>query len=61
MKRLGKFSGKIYSEEEIKTMQECGYAISDEQANDPEYIKELYSIVSSDCATCRGCPLYNET
>ena len=60
MKRLGKLSGKIYSDKEIKTMPECGISITDEQANDPEYISTIHTSESFDCKFCRGCPLYNE-
>lgn len=61
MKRMGKFSGKVYSDEEIKTMPECGIQLTDNQANNPEYVRILHSIKSIDCELCRGCPLYNET
>lgn len=30
MARLGKFSGKIYKEDEVHTMEECGVCITDE-------------------------------
>ena len=32
--RLGKYSGKLYAEDEVKNMQECGVCISNEQASD---------------------------
>lgn len=60
MKRLGKLSGKIYSDDEIKDMPECGISISDEQENDHKYIKMMHVLMSADCEFCRGCPLYNE-
>lgn len=60
MKRMGKLSGKIYSDDEIKTMPECGIYLTDEQANEPEYIRSLHAVKSIDCELCRGCPLYNE-
>lgn len=59
MKRMGKLSGKIYSDEEIKTMPECGIPISDEQAKDPKFIRTLHILKSLDCKFCRGCPMYN--
>lgn len=61
MKRLGKLSGKIYSDEEIKSMPECGISVTDEQANDLEYIRMMHVLKSLDCEFCRGCPLYNVT
>ena len=30
--RLGKYSGRIYEENEMHTMEECGVFITDEQA-----------------------------
>ena len=58
MKRLGKLSGKVYSEEEFETMPECGIIITDEQAEDPAFLNELHERESLDCETCRCCPLY---
>lgn len=59
MKRMGKLSGKIYSDDEIKNMPECGIPLTDEQANDHEYIQTIHKAKSKDCEFCRGCPLYN--
>lgn len=56
MKRLGKFSGKIYEKSEVKDMLECGTVISDEQANDEEFIKKHHVKDLLDCAKCFGCP-----
>ena len=36
MKRLGKYSGRIYEENEVHTMKECGVCITDEEAKDAE-------------------------
>lgn len=58
MKRLGKLSGKVYSEEEFETMPECGIIITNEQAEDPAFLNELHARESIDCGSCRGCPLY---
>lgn len=57
--RLGKLSGKLYSDDDIKNMPECGVCISDAEAEDPDFLKNLHEMVSADCKTCRGCPLYN--
>ena len=38
MKRFGSFSGRIYEDNEVDKMQECGVCITDEQANDSDYI-----------------------
>lgn len=58
MKRLGKLSGKVYSEEEFETMPECGIVITDEQAEDPAFLNELHAKVYIDCESCRYCPAY---
>ena len=56
MKRLGKFSGQIYEENEIKDMPECGVVITDEQANDEEFISKHHVKDLLDCVKCFGCP-----
>lgn len=60
MKRLGKFSGKIYEYDEIKTIEECCLCITDEQANDEEFISNYRSKSLLDCIGCNGCPLSNK-
>lgn len=59
MKRLGKFSGKIYNESETKDMRECGVMISDEQAQDEEFIRIHRIEDLLDCLKCFGCPMAN--
>lgn len=57
MKYLGLFSGKIYEESEKSSMEECGYQISDKDAENDEYVKGCYitkHIMS--CMSCFGCP-----
>ena len=58
MKRLGKLTGRIYEENEIYDMEECGICITDEQANDEKWIKQHHTKDLTDCDNCRGCPLY---
>lgn len=58
MKRLGKLTGRIYEENEIHDMEECGICITDEQANNEKWIKQHHAKDLADCANCRGCPLY---
>ena len=58
MKRLGKLTGRIYEENKIHDMEECGIQITDEQANDDEWIKQHHAKDLIDCDNCRGCPLY---
>ena len=59
MKRLGKFSGQIYEESEVKDMTECGVCITDEQSNDEEFIQKHHLKDLLDCVTCFGCPKAN--
>lgn len=58
MKRLGKLSGKVYSEKEFETMPECGISVNDSEAEDPAFLKELHEKESLDCESCRACPMY---
>lgn len=58
MKILGKLTGRIYEENKIHDMEECGIQITDEQANDEEWIKQHHAKDLIDCGNCRGCPLY---
>ena len=44
MKRLGKYSGKVYEEHEIQNMDECGTVITDEQAADKDFIKKTLHV-----------------
>ena len=53
MKRLGKLTGRIYEENEIHDMEECGICITDEQANDEKWIKQRRAKDLTDCANCR--------
>lgn len=57
MKRLGKYSGRIYEEDEVSTMEECGTCITDEQAIDMEWISKHHINDLMKCVTCCGCPL----
>ncbi len=57
MKRLGKYSGRIYEENEICIMEECGVCITDEQAKDEEWISKHHVDDLMECITCVGCPL----
>ena len=59
MKRLGKITGKIYEENEVKNMGECGVCITDEQAKDERWVKEHHAKDLAECVNCRGCALYN--
>ena len=58
MKVLGKLTGRIYEENELHDMEECGIHITNEQAKDKKWIKEHHIKDLVDCSNCRGCPLY---
>lgn len=60
MKRLGKYSGKIYKEDEVSTMEECGVCITDEQANDEQWIKSRHARDIVDCLGCGGCSMFQK-
>ena len=59
MKRLGMFSGKVYEKSEVENMEECGLCITDEEANDKEWIKNKHDEHIAQCSNCFGCPLSN--
>lgn len=57
MKILGKYSGRIFELDEKDKMEECGTQISDEQANDEEWVNNHHIQDLLYCITCNGCPL----
>lgn len=57
MKRFGKYSGRIYEENEVYTMEECGVCITDKQAKDEEWVSKHHVDDLMECITCCGCPL----
>lgn len=57
MKRLGKYSGKIYGKNEVQGMEECGVCITDEQAKDKDWISKHHVSDLMDCMKRCGCPL----
>ncbi len=58
MKRLGKYSGKIYDENyNLSQCEECCTVITDEQANDEIFIHEQRLKDSLTCLCCNCCPL----
>ena len=58
MKRLGAFSGKIYTEEDFKShnINECCRVISDEESKNEQFIKNTYTKIHENCSDCQGCP-----
>lgn len=57
MARLGKFTGTVYSDDyDFSRCPECCLCLTDEQANDPEFLKEQRNKSLLQCVTCFGCP-----
>lgn len=57
MKRLGKFTKKIYDETfDFSKCKECCTCITDEQANDEEFINKKHIKDLATCIFCMGCP-----
>lgn len=62
MKRLGKFSGRIYNMGE-RNIEECCTIITDEQAADNEFIERHHKMDDLECKLCTGpykCPMSKE-
>lgn len=57
MKRLGKYSGRVYEENEMHTIEECGVCITDDQSIDEDWISKHHTNDLMDCITCYGCPM----
>lgn len=61
MKRLGMYSGHVYSEDEVADMQECGRFISDAEANNFDAIFARHMNDLLECAKCGfSCPKAQE-
>lgn len=57
MKRLGKFTGEIYPDDyDFSNAQECCVLISDEDAENKEYLEERRAKDLIECLSCGGCP-----
>lgn len=57
MKRLGKFTKKIYDEHyDFSRCPECCTQITEEQAQDEAFIEEHHLKDLMDCVRCFGCP-----
>ena len=58
MKRLGKYTGKIYDEDyDFSNCPECCLCLTKEQEKDEQYISNMRVKNTIDCATCfGGCP-----
>ena len=52
MKRLGRFTGKVYDEKESLRIEECCDVISDAQANNKAWIASKHE---KDFEKCKGC------
>jgi hypothetical protein len=57
MKLLGKFTKTIYPDDYDKSkIRECCTQISDDKANDEEFINQHHVKDLTDCVRCFGCP-----
>ncbi len=57
MKRLGKFTKTIYDENyDFSNCPECCTCLTDEEANDEEFINKHHIKDLMDCVACMGCP-----
>jgi len=58
MKRLGRFTGKVYSQEDYDgdIIKECCLLISDEQASDEDFIRKQHLKDIIVCSSCLGLP-----
>jgi hypothetical protein len=55
-KRLGVYSGRIYSESDDYS-EECCKSLTDEQSNDEAWLSDQRLINSFKCMDCGGCPM----
>lgn len=57
MKRLGKFTKTIYDEDyDFSRCPECCVQLTDDQAEDEEFINAHHVKDLMDCVRCFGCP-----
>lgn len=62
MKLLGKFTKTIYPDDYDKAkIKECCTQISDDKANDEEFINNHHVRDLMDCVRCFGCPAANKS
>lgn len=57
MKRLGKYTGKIYDDDyNFEMCPECCVCISDEDADNEDFVSERHSKDLIGCVSCMGSP-----
>ena len=59
MKRLGLFTGKIYTQEDFDNdkIHECCVCLTDSEAADTEYVVDKHITYHHErCINCYGCP-----
>lgn len=58
MKRLGLYSGRIYTQEDVDNyrIRECCLVLRDVEAENEQYVTEQYIKRHVDCSGCSGCP-----
>jgi len=55
MKRLGRFTGKVYNEQEALRIEECCDVISDAQANNKAWLESKHKKDFEKCRECMSC------
>lgn len=61
MFRLGRFAGKVYTEQEALRIQECCMVISDKQAECESWLKKQHEKDFVRCKKCYGCTCAKQT
>lgn len=57
MKRLGKFTGKIYDDNyNFELCPECCVCISDDEAENDSFLSERHNKDLLECLNCMSCP-----
>lgn len=56
MRRLGLYSGRVYDDNE-DYYDECCLGLTDEQANDEDWLDDQRLINRYKCLGCYGCPM----
>lgn len=55
--RLGKFTGTLYQDDyDFESCPECCVCLSDDQANNEDFLSERHAKDILDCISCMGCP-----
>ena len=56
MKGVGLYTGRIYDNKEREHAQECCHVVTDKQASDEKYLRDMHMDDLLFCILCCGCP-----